>query len=143
MPEIAFEIRPYRESDEAAVIGLWNIVFPDPSPWNDPATVIAEKLATHRDLFLVGLLDGEPVGTAMGGYDGHRGWVYLAAVAPEHQRVASRGARMHETQPSGESWERRGGQLLPRHGLRRRRPHQHGEADSLGLGRTTASRVQE
>jgi ribosomal protein S18 acetylase RimI-like enzyme len=86
MPELAFEIRPYSESDEAAVIGLWNTVFPDPSPWNDPATVIAEKLTTHRELFLVGLLDGEPVGTVMGGYDGHRGWIYLAAVAPEHQR---------------------------------------------------------
>ncbi len=86
MPELAFEIRPYRESDEAAVIGLWNTVFPDPSPWNDPATVIAEKLTTHRDLFLVGRLDGRLVGTVMGGYDGHRGWIYLAAVAPEYQR---------------------------------------------------------
>ena len=86
MPEPTFEVRPYRESDEEAVIGLWNTVFPDPSPWNDPTTVIAKKLSTQRELFLVGQLGGKLVGTVMGGYDGHRGWVYLVAVAPEHQR---------------------------------------------------------
>ena len=81
-----FEIRPYREYDEAAVIGLWNTVFPNPSPWNDPASVIAKKVTTQRDLFLVGQVGGNVVGTVMGGYDGHRGWIYLMAVAPEHQR---------------------------------------------------------
>ncbi len=86
MPGNTFEVRPYRESDEAAVTVLWGTVFPDPSPWNDPATIIAKKLTTQRDLFLVGELGSKVVGTAMGGYDGHRGWVYLVAVAPEHRR---------------------------------------------------------
>ena len=86
MPEPTFETRPNRENDQAAVIGLWNTVFPSPSPWNDPATVIAKKLTTQRDLFLVGQLGGKLVGTVMGGYDGHRGWVYLVAVALEHRR---------------------------------------------------------
>jgi ribosomal protein S18 acetylase RimI-like enzyme len=36
-------------------------------------------------LFLVGDLDGEIVGTVMAGYDGHRGWVHLVAVAPVHR----------------------------------------------------------
>ena len=86
MPEPTLGIRPYRESDEAAVIGLWNTVFPNPSPWNDAATVIAKKLTTQPDLFLVGELWGKLIGTAMGGYDGHRGWVCLVAVAPGHRR---------------------------------------------------------
>ena len=86
MSDQTFEVRPYREYDESAVIGLWNTVFPNPSPWNAPATIIAKKLAIQRDLFLVGKLDGKLVGTVMGGYDGHRGWVYTLAVAPQHQR---------------------------------------------------------
>ena len=30
MSEPTFRIRPYREADEAAVIVLWNTVFPNP-----------------------------------------------------------------------------------------------------------------
>ena len=43
-------------------------------------------MAIQRQLFLVATLEGEIVGTAMGGYDGHRGWVYFMAVSPEYQR---------------------------------------------------------
>jgi ribosomal protein S18 acetylase RimI-like enzyme len=94
MSKSIFEIRPYHESDEAAVIGPWNMVFPNPSPWNDPRHVIAQKLTTQRDLFLVGQQWGEVVGTVMGSYDGHRGWVYAVAVAPEHQRSGYGGRLM-------------------------------------------------
>jgi ribosomal protein S18 acetylase RimI-like enzyme len=80
------EIRPYRESDEAAVAALWDEVFPNPSPWNHPQTMIRHKLAVQRELFLVATLDDEIVGTAMGGYDGHRGWVYTVAVHPRNRR---------------------------------------------------------
>jgi ribosomal protein S18 acetylase RimI-like enzyme len=80
------DIRPFQESDEAEVIALWEIVFGYPSPHNDPATVIRHKLAVQRELFFVARLDGRLVGTVMGGYDGHRGWVYSLAVGPEMQR---------------------------------------------------------
>ena len=56
------------------------------SPHNDPATVIRLKLAVQRDLFFVARLDGRLVGTVMGGYDGHRGWIYSLAVGPEVRR---------------------------------------------------------
>src|SRR3954451_9575629 len=82
----SLDIRPFHESDEAEVIALWEIVFGYPSPHNDPATVIRHKLAVQRELFLVARLDGRLVGTVMGGYDGHRGWVYSLAVAPEARR---------------------------------------------------------
>ena len=80
------EIRSYLESDQAEVATLWRTVFPDSSAWNIPEQDIERKLVVQRDLFLVALLDGKLVGTAMGGYDGHRGWVYYVAVSPEHRR---------------------------------------------------------
>lgn len=80
------DIRPYRESDEAAVAQLWRRVFPDSPSWNHPETNIQRKLAVQRELFLVAVRDSELVGTAMAGYDGHRGWVYYVAVSPEHRK---------------------------------------------------------
>jgi ribosomal protein S18 acetylase RimI-like enzyme len=83
---ISVDIRPFHESDEDDVIALWEIVFGYPSPHNDPATVIRHKLAVQRGLFFVARLDGRLVGTVMGGYDGHRGWVYSLAVGPDMRR---------------------------------------------------------
>ena len=45
------EIRPYRESDQDAVVALWQecaLV----RPWNDPVKDIHRKLRMQRDLFL-------------------------------------------------------------------------------------------
>src|SRR5262245_66488002 len=44
------------------------------------------KRSVQPDLFLVALEDHTVVGTCMAGFDGHRGWVHLVAVAPEHRR---------------------------------------------------------
>ena len=83
---ISMDIRPFHESDEADVIALWTGVFGYTAPHNDPATVIRHKLAVQRELFFVARLDRRLVGTVMGGYDGHRGWVYSLAVVPEMRR---------------------------------------------------------
>jgi RimJ/RimL family protein N-acetyltransferase len=80
------QIRPYEVSDEDSVVTLWSAVFPNPSPWNEPRRVIASKLAVQRDLFVVATVNAVVVGTAMGGYDGHRGWLYTVAVRPDVQR---------------------------------------------------------
>jgi hypothetical protein len=80
------QIRPYTEADEAAVVRLWRIVFPDAPAWNDPETDIRRKLSFQRELFFVAEVDSEIVGTAMAGYDGHRGWVYYVAVSPRNRR---------------------------------------------------------
>ena len=79
-------IRPYRDSDKKDVVSLWRQVFPDSPSWNDPETNIKLKLAIQRDLFLVAELDNNIIGTAMAGFDGHRGWVYYVAVKPEYRR---------------------------------------------------------
>jgi ribosomal protein S18 acetylase RimI-like enzyme len=80
------QIRPYQDADEAAVIALWNDALPPAAPHNDPATSIRKKLAVDRDLFLVAVVEGAVVGTVMGGYDGHRGWVYSVAVDRRFRR---------------------------------------------------------
>lgn len=78
-------IRPFQLQDEDAVVALWktcDLV----RPWNDPHKDIRRKLQVQPDLFLVGVDNGQVVGTVMAGYEGHRGWINYLAVAPGKQR---------------------------------------------------------
>src|SRR5690606_1007146 len=86
------EIRCYRPDDEQAVIRLWGrcgLI----RPWNDPRKDIERKLSEQPELFLVGQNGADVIATVMAGFDGHRGWVYYLAVAPE-QRGKSYGRRL-------------------------------------------------
>jgi ribosomal protein S18 acetylase RimI-like enzyme len=85
-------IRPYEDADESPVISLWSEVLPNSAPHNDPATSLRKKLEFADDLLLVALVDEVVVGTVMGGYDGHRGWIYSVAVDPRHRRQGIGGA---------------------------------------------------
>ena len=79
------DIRVFHESDEPAVVALWQacgLVV----PWNDPSRDIERKMSVGRELFLVGEIDGVLVASVMGGYDGHRGWINYLAVDPQHRR---------------------------------------------------------
>ncbi len=80
------EIRPFRESDLGAVVQLWKRVFPDAPAHNEPVADIRLKLSVQSELFLVATAGGALVATAMGGFDGHRGWVHYVAVHPDHRR---------------------------------------------------------
>lgn len=79
-------IRAYDDADRASVIALWNEVFPNPAPHNDPSLVIDQKTWAGDGLFFVACEESQVIGTVMGGYDGHRGWVYTLAVAPGSRR---------------------------------------------------------
>lgn len=68
------------------MIALWQQVFPDDPPHNEPAAVIDAKLAVD-DLIFVAEAEGEIVGACMAGYDGHRGWLYAVAVNPDYRRL--------------------------------------------------------
>ncbi len=48
-------------------------------------------MARDPDLFLVAVDDDRVIGTVMGGYDGHRGWIYSMAVdeRERHRGVGS------------------------------------------------------
>ena len=79
-------IRPYREDDQEDVIKLWEKVFPNAPSHNNPARDIKTKREVQPELFLIALHDDQLVGTAMAGFDGHRGWVYYLGVDPDYQR---------------------------------------------------------
>lgn len=77
-------IRRFDASDTDAVVALWQEAFPEyrdvTKPQRNPHLSIANKLATQPELFFVAVLGEQIVGTVMGGYDGHRGWLYSLAV---------------------------------------------------------------
>ncbi|MEP6503136.1 MAG: GNAT family acetyltransferase [Betaproteobacteria bacterium] len=78
------QIRPFQDSDEAAVIALWEAAGLTRS-WNDPRKDIERKRSVQREWFLVGTHDGVVIASIMVGYDGHRGWINYLAVAPEQR----------------------------------------------------------
>jgi ribosomal protein S18 acetylase RimI-like enzyme len=78
-------LRPYLESDEQAVIRLWQACELT-RPWNDPQKDIERKLKIQRELFLVGEIEGQVIASVMAGYEGHRGWINYLAVHPDFQR---------------------------------------------------------
>lgn len=78
-------IRSFGSRDTSAVIDLWDRCGLLRS-WNDPKLDILRKQAIGADLFIVGFSSDTLVATVMGGYDGHRGWMYYLAVSPDHQR---------------------------------------------------------
>ena len=93
-PDPTILIRPYEETDEAAVVDLWQEVFPDAPAWNDPLNDIRRKLTVQPELFFIAVKDRQLVGTAMAGYDGHRGWIYYVVVSPNHRRLGIGSALM-------------------------------------------------
>lgn len=55
-------------------------------PWNDPVEDIALCRESGHGEILVAEGDGGIVASVMVGHDGHRGWLYYLAVAPERRR---------------------------------------------------------
>jgi ribosomal protein S18 acetylase RimI-like enzyme len=91
------QIRPFELTDEQQVIALWHDCELIRS-WNDPGKDIRRKLAVRPDLFLVGVEEGQVVGTVMAGYEGHRGWINYLAVAPACRRQGLGRALMAEAE---------------------------------------------
>ena len=90
-----FAIRPIRDGDEDAVATLWRVCGLI-RPWNDPRRDIESARANaSSDIFMAvsGEGSGRIAGSVMAGYEGHRGWVYYVAVAPE-QRTQGLGERL-------------------------------------------------
>ncbi len=78
-------IRSFQEADTEKVVELWE----DCSltvPWNDPKKDIQRKRVVQSELFLVCEEGNRIIGSVMGGYDGHRGWLYYLAVHPNHRQ---------------------------------------------------------
>ena len=90
-------IRPYRITDEAALLALWQACDLI-KPQNDPRKDIARKLQVNPEWFLVGEQDGRIVAGVMAGYEGHRGWINYLAVDPAHRRAGLGRAMMAEAE---------------------------------------------
>jgi len=89
------EIRQFQNKDRHGLLALWEEIFPAGSPHNDPQTSLENKLRVDRDLLFVALIDDVIIGSVMGGYDGHRGWIYSLAVSPPLRRQGIASALMH------------------------------------------------
>jgi ribosomal protein S18 acetylase RimI-like enzyme len=92
------QIRAYQTGDEEQIAALWTRVFGYPQAHNEPHRVIREKLAVKDDLFYVAAREGRIVGTVMGGYDGHRGWIYSMAVDLDARRQGIGSALMRHVE---------------------------------------------
>ncbi len=77
-------IRPFDVVDTEAVVSLWQAAGLT-RPWNNPYQDINRKLTVQPELFLVAVDGAVVVGSVMAGYDGHRGWLYYLASAPERR----------------------------------------------------------
>jgi ribosomal protein S18 acetylase RimI-like enzyme len=97
----AIDIENAAPGDAAAVIALWQACQLT-RPWNDPAADYARAVAGSHSAILLARRGGEVAASVMVGEDGHRGWVYYLAVAPDRRRVGL-GARM---MTAAESWLR-------------------------------------
>ncbi len=80
------EIRSYGERDFVGIDALWNEAFPDDPPWNRASYAVPAKLAFQPNLLFVAVDCDQVAGSAMAGYDGHRGWLYAVAVRQQYQR---------------------------------------------------------
>ena len=72
-------------ADAPAVVALWRAAGLT-RPWNDPDADYVRALSAANATVLVLRRDTVIVGTVMVGDDGHRGWIYYLAVAPDHRR---------------------------------------------------------
>lgn len=97
---IELTIRNATADDAPRVAALWraaNLV----TSYNDPSKDFHFALAKDNSDVLVGVDEEQTiVGSVMVGHDGHRGWIYYVASAPEH-RGQGVGRSMVE---AGEQW---------------------------------------
>ena len=79
-----YNIFVFEDKYRPQVIDLWeqcNLI----KSWNDPNKDIDRKLRINDNLFLIVQFNEIIIGSAMGGYDGHRGSVYYLSVDPKYQ----------------------------------------------------------
>ncbi|HEY5711261.1 MAG TPA: GNAT family acetyltransferase [Allosphingosinicella sp.] len=114
--------------DAGAVIALWEACGLT-RPWNDPVADFARAIEGPTSTILL-LRDGDGIAASvMVGFDGHRGWVYYLAVAPERRRAGLGRAMMD----AAEAWLRERGAPKLQLMVRADNSHAIGFYKSLGL----------
>jgi ribosomal protein S18 acetylase RimI-like enzyme len=74
-----------RPDEIEAAVTLWEACDLT-RPWNDPRTDIRRAFEGATSTILAHREAGRLVATVMVGADGHRGWVYYLAVAPDRRK---------------------------------------------------------
>ncbi len=90
-------IRPFQSDDRKALITLWREAGLA-TPANNADKDIERKLQVDPELLLIALQETDIVGSVMGGYEGHRGWINYLAVAKKVQRQGIASRLMHEVE---------------------------------------------
>ena len=93
-------LRPYRHpQDYPAVRALWESMEKGVNVGrSDSPEEIAKKTSRDPDLFLLAEVDGEIVGSIIGGFDGRRGMLYHLAVKQEFRRQGIAAQLMDEVE---------------------------------------------
>ena len=77
-------IREATAADREATVALWEAAGLT-RPWNDPRADFDLAIATPTSVILLAEDHAGLIGSVMVGFDGHRGWVYYLATAPERR----------------------------------------------------------
>ncbi len=93
------QVSPMTDADVEPVVELWRQVDLV-RPWNDPHHDLELARRHPASVVLVGRENEVVVASALVGFEGHRGWMYYLAVAPEWQ-AQGKGRAMVQ---AAESW---------------------------------------
>jgi ribosomal protein S18 acetylase RimI-like enzyme len=117
-------------ADASEVIALWEACGLT-RPWNDPAADFARAVTGPASAVLLLHERDALAACVMVGCDGHRGWVYYLAVAPERRRAGLGRAMMD----AAEAWLRERGAPKVQLMVREDNEAALGFYESLGLER--------
>ncbi len=67
------QIVSYSSEHHDGVVALWREAFHYDQARNEPDAVISAKLTVQPELFFIAIEDGQVIGTALSGFDGHDG----------------------------------------------------------------------
>jgi ribosomal protein S18 acetylase RimI-like enzyme len=79
-------IRPVRENEFAELLELWNEAEVTPPSVTDSIEGLTRLVREPAAALLVATINGQIVGSVIGGWDGWRGNIYRLAVAPRYRR---------------------------------------------------------
>jgi ribosomal protein S18 acetylase RimI-like enzyme len=80
------EIRSAHEADLAAVLQLWIEAEVTPPSLSDSIEGLTRLMREPSAVFVIAIIEGQLVGSVIGGWDGWRGNIYRLAVAPAYRR---------------------------------------------------------
>lgn len=98
-PTEIFHVGEATNHETMSIVALWEKTGLT-RPWNDPTQDIQRALSAKSSTIFIAKNDHKIIGTAMAGYEGHRGWIYYLAVDPDYQKQGL-GKKLYNT---AEQW---------------------------------------